>query len=154
MLLKGLVSSVCLFLALSATAESAYYTWVDENGVTNYSELKPKGYKARFVTRSYRFGYRVKEEEPVQETPVEEKETARVVDPEKLIAEERARFEAELAEERRFNCDVGQKNLARLEAFARIRIKDDDGNERLMTPEEIEAKKEESRRLIRENCSG
>jgi Domain of unknown function (DUF4124) len=159
MLLKGVLLAMGALLAATALAEADYYTWVDENGVTNYAEKKPVEYDARLVTRSYRFGYRmpdadVLEEEGVDEgTSSEEEQAKEEVDPEALIAEERAKFEAQLAEEKRFNCDVGKKNLTRLETFGRIRIRGDDGNERLMSPEEMEVKKTESRALIRENCT-
>jgi hypothetical protein len=138
-------------LAFSALGETDYYTWVDENGVTNYAEKKPAGYQYRYVTSSNRFGYRnTSNAEP--EDFDEPAEQQAVVDPDEVIAEERAKFEAALAEEKRFNCDIGKKNLTRLETFARIRIKDDDEVERLMTSDEIDLKKIESRTLIKENC--
>ena len=151
MLHKGLLLTICVVLACSAFGEADYYTWVDENGVTNYAEKKPPGYQARYVTSATRFGYRkVKAEAPqdLDEAPQQQA----TVDPDKVIAEERAKFEAVLAEEKRFNCDIGKKNLTRLETFARIRIKDDDGVERLMTQSEMDEKKIESRTLIKENC--
>jgi len=157
MSLKGVLLVTCVLLTTAALTESDYYTWVDENGVTNYAQKKPTEYDARFITKSYRFGYRATET-PVQEEKAPSSETApsdsQEVDPDALIAEERAKFQAQLAEEKRFNCDVGKKNLTRLETFGRIKITDEDGNQRVMTPAEMDAKKIESRALIRENCKG
>ncbi len=152
MLKKGFIFILVSLGALPALSESDYYTWVDENGITNYAERKPDNYQARYVTRAHRFGYREPDEQDTAETQ-QEAEEPEEVDPDKIIAAERAKFEAELAEEKRFNCDVGKKNLTRLETFARIRIKDENGNERIMTREEMDAKEAESRQLIRDNCT-
>lgn len=160
MLLKGLVLTACGLLALSVLGESEYYTWIDENGVTNYAEKMPPGSDARLVTRSHPFGYRAPDEKPqqVDETATAVSGTAAEspvkVDPDRLIADEKAKLEATLAEKRQFNCDVGKKNLVRLETYGRIKIRDEDGNERIMTPEEMDTKKAESRTLIQENCTG
>ena len=157
MFLKRILPLAFGFLVTSAMAEPDYYTWVDENGVTNYAEKKPTEFDARFVTKSYRFGQKKRDtfpeqdEEPVEDSSSQEENSD--VDPDALIAEERAKFQAQLAEEKSFNCDVGKKNLTRLETFGRIKIKGDDGNERFLSPEEMDAKKSESRALIRANCS-
>ncbi len=152
MLRNGIICILVSLGALPALTESDYYTWVDENGITNYAERKPADYQARFVTRSHRFGYRESDEEDAADAE-QETEQPKEVDPEKVIAAEREKFEAELAEEKRFNCDVGKKNLTRLETFARIRIRDENGNERVMTREEMNEKEAESRQLIRDNCT-
>ncbi len=155
MLKKGIVTISLALIAMVSSAEQEYYTWVDENGVTNYAAKKPSNQEAQFVTSSHRFGYRAPEREAVtndRETAEASPDNAGEVDPDAIIADERAKFEAELAEEKRFNCDVGKKNLSRLETFGRIRIKGEDGKERVMTDEEMEQKKVESRSLIRENC--
>ena len=46
-----------VLLALPVLAEEDYYTWIDENGVVNYSERNPQGYNAQYVRREARFGY-------------------------------------------------------------------------------------------------
>ena len=40
---KGILFVICGFLASPVIGEAEYYTWVDENGVTNYAERNPRG---------------------------------------------------------------------------------------------------------------
>jgi hypothetical protein len=151
MLLKGITITACGLLAMVALGESEYYTWVDKNGVTNYAE-KPTESDAHLVTRSHRFGYPTPEQE-TESTPANSG-LSNEVDPDKLIAGEKAEMEAAVAETKNFNCNIGKKNLARLETYGRVKIKGEDGTFRIMGTDEKDAKKEESRALIRENCTG
>ena len=48
----GLMSILVLLYASPSNAEDDYYTWIDENGVVNYSEHNPQGLDARFVSLS------------------------------------------------------------------------------------------------------
>ncbi len=163
--LKALACSLALvaFIApVSAfAAEEEYYTWVDENGVTNYASKKPRGYEAAFVAEEEKpFGYRMPDED-VTDNPDARRPGAQApaetpggdVDPDALIAEEKEKIQAQLAKDKAFNCNVGKRNLTRLEAYGRVKIVDEDGESRFMTPAEMEEKKSESRKLITENCS-
>ena len=153
----ALTTLLCLATAGGLNA-SEYYTWVDENGVTNYSERAPKDYQTTHITESEHFGYRPRDRAPVvpppsaEETPEPSQPSDSDVDPDAAIAEEKAQYEAELAAERKHNCDLGKQNLARLETYARIRVQGDDGKLRYLTSEEMEQKKKESREAIKFHC--
>lgn len=140
--------------------------WVDENGVTNYSERNPQGYDAMHVTRSLRFGeqLRAPEEEdemtrrpsgsrPGANAPAEAVQPSEP-DPGALIDNERAAIAAQIAATKRQNCEIGKRNLASLEAFARIRVSDGNGGERVLTDAEKADRIEAARQTIRENCTG
>lgn len=161
----------CL-IASAASAAKDYYVWVDEDGVTNYSERNPQGVEAQHITSGQRFGERV--EDPVRRRPgrrstPEESEPEQAVapspgggsaagggevDPDALIEEERQAIAAKIAETKRENCEIGKRNLAQLQAYARIRVKGEDGQERILTPEERQAKIDEARQIVRDNCNG
>ncbi|MCB1644135.1 MAG: hypothetical protein KDI36_01715 [Pseudomonadales bacterium] len=138
--------------------------WVDENGVTNYAERNPKGYDADHVTPSHRFGERIltprqaeaaaaNSRRPGGQTP-SPAAPADEVDPDALIADEAARIARDIAETKRSNCEVGKKNLTNLKMYTRIRVTDENGQERLLTPAEKDQKMEEARQVIKENCTG
>ncbi|XOV90338.1 MAG: DUF4124 domain-containing protein [Pseudomonadota bacterium] len=162
----SLFLATLLFTFPATSAE--YYVWVDENGVTNYSERSPQGYEAQFVGRSHRFGERVPvpgEEDypgsrPGSQPPAEpvasasSGESAGSTDPDSLIDEQRADIAAQIAETKRANCEIGKRNLAQLEAFARVRVKDANGQERVLTEEEHQQQIQDARQLISENCVG
>lgn len=148
----------------SAISEEEYYTWVDENGVVNYSERNPAGYDARHVTPESRFGY--KSRAFGEQAPEPEADTSSTsesgeeeasgggdeIDPDQLIAAQKEQYEAELATERKRNCDLAKQNLARLETYARMRVKGDDGELRYLTASEMDQKKKETREAIKFHC--
>lgn len=144
----------CGLYIATATAASEYYTWVDENGVTNYAERNPQGYNARLVTKQRRFGDRYQEQTPTESTPSTTVASASAsgIDPDELVAEQRAALEAEVAQTRASNCQLGRDNLVRLQAFARIRVRGDDGEERMLSPEEKQEKIDNARKVIQDNC--
>ncbi|MDA0273215.1 MAG: DUF4124 domain-containing protein [Proteobacteria bacterium] len=136
-----------LLMCATASAASDYYVWVDENGVTNYSQQNPQGYTARHISKDYRFGDRIIEDEepttgsrPGANKSVDQEPAAANKTGDDLIGAERASIMAKIAETKNQNCGIGKRNLAQLEAFARIRVKGPDGNERMLSDEEHKAR--------------
>lgn len=155
-LLLVAVSSIAI---TSHSQEAEYYTWIDENGVTNYAERNPEGINATFVGKSRAFGRpgvpepatTFAEDDDNNDFPTDESGN---VDPDALVDGNAERLAAELAETKRRNCEIGKNNLAQIKAFARIRVSDEKGENRILTDEEKEAKAEQARDVIRENCTG
>ena len=157
----GLIGLLFLVFTTSTSAAEApeYYTWVDENGVVNYAQRNPQGYQAQYVTGSQRFGYRSGEADVASEaaSPSADTSSPDQMDDEAIdaqIANERARFDQEIAAAKKSNCAIGKRNLAQLEAYARVRVKDDDGSERVLTDGEKSARVDKAKQTIRENCTG
>ncbi len=148
-------------LVLPASAEEDYYTWIDENGVVNYSERNPQGYDARYVnSRDVRFGYNNQrstfpppqegEDEPSNQDPEPDLET------DQEFQQEMAQIEADKArnaEIRKSNCRVAQVNLEKLANYARIRVEDDNGDVRFLTDEEKAERMSAARQSVRDNCN-
>ena len=135
--------------------------------MTNYAEKNPQGYQATHITSSRAFGYRKPqfgERRPSPTTSTAAPQAAASstesdsseggVDPDEAAAEERAKIDLQISKAKADNCDLGKRNLAQLEAFTRIRVKDDDsGEERMMSDEEKASKIGEARQIIRDNCT-
>ncbi len=144
---------------LSAQQEAEYYVWVDENGVTNYSQRNPQGVDATYVGPTRAESSRrpgavplSEEEEAVAETDEEGgAPTDEEIDQD--VAERRAAIDAQIAETRRQNCEIGRRNLAQLEAFARVRVTDANGQQRVLSDSEKASRIQEARNTIRENCT-
>ncbi len=154
---KGILIAFCGFLALAAIGEAEYYTWVDENGVTNYAQRNPKGYDADFISSSRPFGYqrgRGRPQAQRQASAGTESTTSDESGSGISIEAEREAIALQIAEVKRTNCEMGKRNLAQLEAFRRIRVRDEDGEERLLTDEEKAQRIDETRQIIRDNCTG
>jgi hypothetical protein len=165
--LTTLVLSV--FLAQVALAAKDYYVWVDDNGVTNFSEQKPRDHAAKHVTEGGRYGYKESPEDlrrpgvdrrpPPDETtaappPKATSDQQNQVDPDKLIAAQREQLARQAAQAKRKNCEQARKNMAKFQRYARLRTTAADGSQRVMSPEEKQAEVNKAQAAIRENCSG
>lgn len=145
-------AAVSLLMPQNLFGAQEYFTWVDENGVTNYSQRNPQGYQAQRVSKTHKFGEQVfLEQRPSPSTQVAITDE---VDPDALVAEQVAAEARKIAATKRSNCEIGKKNLTNLQAFSRIRVTEDDGSVRVLTTAEKATKTETARQVIRENCSG
>ena len=52
-------ATTSLFGADGTRAAQDYYTWIDQNGVKNYAQRNPRGYKARRVSKTHKFGEQI-----------------------------------------------------------------------------------------------
>ena len=157
----GLIGLLILVFTTTTNAGEApeYYTWVDENGVVNYAQRNPQGYQAEYVTGSQRFGYSNEQADVTPEAATSSEDTT---DPDQTddaeidaqIASEKARFDKEIAAAKKSNCTIGKRNLAQLESYARVKVRDDDGTERVLTDSEKSARINKAKQTIRENCTG
>lgn len=171
-----LITAFCLiFTATTGLAMEDYYVWIDENGVVNYSEKNPPGQNARHISDSKdldelqnspdarRPGRRPtnqtddesedEEPTPATENLAQSSNEDNEIDPDEIAREERKEIEKQIAAVKRKNCEIGKKNLAQLQAYSRIRVKDENGEERILGDEEKQAKIAEAREVIRENCT-
>ena len=155
----GLIGLLILVCAATSNAEDEYYTWVDEDGVVNYSEHNPQGFDARFITRSQRFGYQ--SEEPLGQEAPEQTATRRTAAPaaenerdiDVEIATQKARIDKEIAAAKKSNCNIGKLNLAQLQNYHRVKVQDDDGQVRVLSEEEKQSKIDRAKTTISENCN-
>jgi hypothetical protein len=156
--------TTCCILLLSATMAQAadeYYVWVDENGITNYSQEYPEGRDAIHVTNSRRFGQQLQTEPADQAQGASRPGTNPAAgdgsDPMAVIDQqaegEREKILAQIKETKRKNCEIGKRNLANLQVFSRIRVKGENGEEKVLTEEEKAKRTEQARQTIKENCS-
>lgn len=160
--MKNLVYLILLLLApVHAYSEDDYYVWVDDNGVTNYAQKNPRDYPAERITATGHFAAKTLIDSEQSQAPnrgsrpgLPPEPISTEVDPDKLIAEDRERIAGQIAAQKRSNCEIGKKNLVNLETYPRIMVKDENGEDRLLTAEEKTAKIGTARQTIREYCRG
>ncbi len=147
--------------AVSSAEIAPYYTWVDENGVTNFSQDLPNGVKATRMSKKHRFGILDLPDPPesvdtsfaTTENATDESDSEK----EEAEAERRARQEVEaevqrLTLARQANCDRSRQNLANYESRARVRVKGADGEYTILSDEERQGKIDMYLREIDDNC--
>ncbi|MFT6309915.1 MAG: hypothetical protein ACJAQS_000275 [Porticoccus sp.] len=133
-------------LIASSTMLSAQtvYSWNDEQGVVTYGHNPPPGVNASIVSDSSQ----AYQPEPGEATPYS------ISDSIKDKGEQKPEQEKQYStkEGLKMLCQGARKNLATITRSGMIRIKDTDGNFRVLTDEEKQQRKEKNQKIIDENC--
>ncbi|MCC7516705.1 MAG: DUF4124 domain-containing protein [Pseudomonadales bacterium] len=144
--MRHLIITVGIAAALlsgSALAKD-YFKWVDEQGVTRYAEQPPAGVQAEKVSTYGGSSTTYDPNAAVAATEEGKKEAEH-----KKEIEDRTK-QLEKAEQEK--CVKVGDQLKTLKERGRVRMRDKDGNERVLTPEEQAAKISELEKYITEVC--
>ena len=129
---------ICLSVFSADTISKITYKWTDANGIVQYTERPPAnvGYEKITVTASGG--------KEVTNISAEDasKETGE--------AENNPLDEVAIANER--NCKIARQNMEVLNKISRIRVTDDKGAERILSPEEKQARVKETQGQIDIYC--
>ena len=151
---RSIVTALIATLGIIGSVQAEVYRWVDENGVVNFSQHKPEGRTARAVDPRASKPASRSAADPVS-TVEEPSEQDLSEDQQQMLSELKAREaerQAQLAEIRRDNCERSRSVLQRLTATARIRVRGEDGEERVLPHEELQARISEAQEGIATNC--
>jgi uncharacterized protein DUF4124 len=159
-----------IFSVLPAFAAADIYRYVDKDGVVTYTEQLPFGVTGeRIVTESAGPTQTVRNLDgstaasdvtpPASGVgaPVANDKVKLTKQQQSMLQELKAADDArkqELAKIRDANCARSKDVLERLQARGRIRVKDDDGQERMIGEDEREQRIQEAQDGITTNCSG
>lgn len=150
--LKAFLHTFVLALLLApilATAATTY-TWVDDQGVTHFSQFPPEHGQVRVITP-----YTSRPPTPAAQTESPEAATAEPPEqpqPAEPSAEEQA-VKEQLETVRADNCRKARANLNTLTTGGRLRYTDAEGNVRFLTDEERQTRIEEAQGQIEEYCT-
>ncbi|HEY5644311.1 MAG TPA: DUF4124 domain-containing protein, partial [Pseudomonadales bacterium] len=142
--------------ASGQAAAEEIYRWVDENGVVNYSQLKPRGVDAQAIATAGG-GAEPAESRPAPAQPAAAS-SGQPLSPEQekmlegLRAAEQSR-QQELAKIRAENCQQSRDVLARLTVRDRIRVRGEDGQYRIMPEDERQERISEAQRNVAQFCA-
>ena len=156
-----------LAAAISTASHADTYRWVDDNGVVNYSERVPRSVPAERVTKvadssakrqdtaaSSRTGNSAAAQPPGasagprSQQPLSEDQQNLL---EGLEAAEQQRQE-QIAKIRQDNCERARRVLNNLSVRSRIRVRAEDGSERVLSEEERQERISDAQRGVAENC--
>lgn len=130
--------SLCISVFASNTVTKVTYQWKNEQGITQYTERPPKDRAYEKITVSAS-GSR----EVTNITAAEAKEKT-------TETTESALDEVVKANER--NCKIAKQNMEVLKNMARIRVSDDKGSDRILSPEEKQGRVDETQKQIDIYC--
>ncbi len=138
-----LMAAVCCF-ALSSQA-ATLYKWIDENGVMHFSEHPPAGVANVEKVRNHT----ARGNSPVQyNAPSTQSESAE----EQTINTEAGQQRDPTIQKAR--CETARKNLDSLSTFVRIREKDENGELRFLSEEEVAERRKTFKDIVEKECSG
>ena len=141
--------ALLLALMVTATAQAEIYRWVDENGVTVYSEIPPPDGEADTVKTAPAPSETPEETQQQLEADMQKLEDYR--EDKELAAERKQKEELskQLDEE---NCRNAKTNLDNLIVAAQRLVRMPDGNYVRLTEEQRQQRMEEARKNIDEYC--
>ncbi|UZE95590.1 DUF4124 domain-containing protein [Alkalimarinus alittae] len=142
-----LIASAILTFSLATNHSHAtnVYKWTDDNGVIHYGDKRPEGAKTETL--------RVESRSSAPRTsPIDQLDTIKEQQEKEDLAKQEQQAGDKVKEQQKLRCSQAKNNLQTIENNSRIRI-EENGELRYMTPEEINAKKEEMNKIIEDACS-
>ncbi len=145
-LLAGLLLSQALASGVAATE---VYKWVDEQGITHYSQHPPAANQAQRL--------KMPPSPPASPEKTREELGSRLRELEKAREQKsrdakRREAEALQAAQRKHNCQAAKNNLTQLQSSPRKRVRDRDGNFVRLTEEQRQGKILEAQKQVRDHC--
>ncbi len=142
----AIITSLPVSLAL---AEKGYYKWNDARGNPHHSDRPPPaGVEYEFISTETGLTRRVSAEE----SRAAARNTGAASMPPPAVDAPNAAEEQAQIEKNPELCDQARANLDTLNSKARVRIRDQDGTIRYLTPEEKEAQRQKARDLMAVHC--
>ncbi|XOV82188.1 MAG: DUF4124 domain-containing protein [bacterium] len=160
------LSALLLSAAVLQPIAADTYRWVDDNGIVNYAERKPRGVPESRITRvasittrsstTSRPGATDPASAPATRfTPQTQAEVELTSDQQEMLRglqQAESDRQAQVAQIKRDNCERSRRVLSNLTAKDRIRVRSETGIERVMPEDERQEKIAAAQRGIVENC--
>ncbi|HTF84513.1 MAG TPA: DUF4124 domain-containing protein [Cellvibrio sp.] len=118
------------------------YKWVDENGVTHFSEHPPKNTQTEVIKP------KTGHSEPVNYESAAPTNNADAA----ATAQQQAEEDVARALKDPTRCAVARKNMETLQNFGRVKVKGEDGSFHYLTPEEQQERIRSTQQAIDESC--
>jgi len=138
MVIVSLSLGVCISAFSADNISKVTYKWTDENGIVQYTEHPPQNREYDKITVTTSGGQEVVTVSAEEASTKTEGTTNNALD-EMVKANER-------------NCKIAKQNMEVLNKIARIKVSDDKGENRILTPEEKQARIEETQSQIDIYC--
>ena len=137
------------WLITAGLVQAAMYKWVDDNGVTQYSQFPPPNRDAKIVVPPPPPAEDAAGAQKRLEETLQKRDENRKAQAEAQAEQEKA---AEVATQQQKNCAMARDNLEKLTSRGRMRVIGADGVTTYLTEEERQARIAESKQHIEEYC--
>lgn len=144
---RTLFFAMAIALAPGMATAGSVYKWTDDEGVTHFGDRQPPGRQAESVNiRTGSSSGGQQRNSPQERLEQLQGQQAEQAEQKKLSAAEEAR-----QKQRKANCETAQQNLNILKTYSRVRV-EEDGEQRYLSPEEIEERRQQFQEVADENC--
>jgi hypothetical protein len=146
---------------LPMTSQADTYRWVDDNGIVNYAERKPRGVPDERIVRVASENKRGSTTRPstpssnaglTPQTQDQPELNPQQQDMLRGLQQAEVDRQAQVAQIKQDNCERSRRVLANLTAKDRIRVRSETGIERVLPEDERQEKIAAAQRGIVENC--
>ncbi len=154
---------VSVMVGASAVQADEVYKWVDKNGVVHYGEFPPNNKKSKTIETPSK--PEPTADEPATDSETESSASKTTAPSEAPKANSRDKFledrqkqkdEKEKAEkakkEKARACNEANSNVEMLQSGGKVRIVDENGNAKLLSPEEIEKRLLTEKKNVEKYC--
>ena len=131
--------SLCLTVFSANTVSKVTYKWTDKQGIIQYTERPPKDRAYEKITVSASGG------EDAISVSIEDAQTDSKKQTDNLLDE------VDRANER--NCLIAKQNLEVLTKLSRIRVSDEKGERRILSPEEKQVRLDDTQKQVDIYCN-
>lgn len=136
-----------LVAAPVAASAASVYKWTDKQGVTHFGDRQPTGQQAERV--NVRSGTSSGGQQG--QSPQEQLEDLEARQADEAEKREESAVEEARRKQREANCATARSNLRILDRNSRIRV-EEDGEQRYLSPEEIDEQRQKFQEIADENC--
>ena len=143
-----LLASIVAMAPLTVSA-AGVYKWTDQDGIVHFGDRQPVGQKSESIdihTGAPRTGAENRQG-PVERVKAMQEQKAQTAEEQKVNAVKEAQ-----RKQREANCKTAKNNLDILSTNARIKV-EENGQQRYLTPEEIDQKRQQFQAIADENCA-
>lgn len=131
-------------LPFSALAGSVY-KWTDEEGVVHYGDKKPANTETKEMKVRVGRGTPAPSATNDNDNDSEKNESLKEANNEKQLTAEQKKAQDEA-------CKAAKQNLQMMNTYARVRVKDKNGEYRYLSPEEKSKKMAQAQKYVDEKC--
>ncbi|RLA04959.1 MAG: hypothetical protein DRQ47_02360 [Gammaproteobacteria bacterium] len=129
----------CLSVFSATSISKVTYKWTDTNGIVQYTERPPKNIAYKKITVNTSGGKEITEVTAEEATNASSDSNNDVLD--------------DMAAANKRNCTIAKQNMKVLSNIARIRVSDEKGENRVLTPEEKQTRIDETQKQIDIYCT-
>ena len=150
----NIATTTFLFIFTSSSIAGGIYTWTDKQGEVHYGDRVPQEFKKNASTLKRHYSRAPSAKTKASVNTLQQK-LDKLNNRKKLHAEQEESAQKTLAEKNQLkkNCDLARSNLSTIQKRSRVRVKEENGDYRMLSDEEKTKKESALKKQIEKFCT-